>query len=231
MNKDIESQIERAKELYKELEEEANSNLKSKEISDRTLNLTQEVILKMRHVFDQSMRCFFESEIKPNLKKDKIKKTNVYFPISKEKNGLDSILGMAKISDLNKTHPDFYRFLVSIQPYNSGYEWLNDLAILARDKHLRLTPQKRIETKRTTVSRGGAKVSWGSGVKFGSGVRVMGARVDSTTQKVIPTPGIDVKEETWVSFMFKDTNINSLGFCKKIINEGEKIIDKFFKLF
>jgi len=174
MNKEIQSQLDRARELKKELDESSNSDLKSHMISDKTRNLTQEILVKIRSILDQALYHFFEKEIAPNLNEKDKKNAKVYFPLVSKLNDLKSSLGRAKMKDLDLTHPRMFSFLESVQPYHKNYIWLNELSKYANEKHIRLTPQKRVEVKRITVSRGKGSVSWGPGVRFGSGISVMG---------------------------------------------------------
>lgn len=62
MNQDFQSQIDRAKELLKELEEVCNDDLKTQNVSGKTKNLSQEVLTKIRHTLDRSMYKFFEEK-------------------------------------------------------------------------------------------------------------------------------------------------------------------------
>ncbi|MBR9704650.1 hypothetical protein GOV12_04510 [Candidatus Pacearchaeota archaeon] len=232
MNIDIKSQLERAKELKKELEKSCNKDLKSKTISNKTRNLAQEILIKIRSILDQTMYQFFKKEIIPILSQDEIKKARVYFPLVSKKENLTSALGRSMIKSLDKTHPKIYSFLVSVQPYNKDYSWLNNLSKYANEKHIRLTPQKRTEIKRTIVTNNkGGSVSWGQGVRFGKGVSIMGAPVNPVTQNIEPTPNVESKTEVWVSFLFSDSNVNVLWLCNKSIEESEKLIKEFFSLF
>lgn len=231
MNPDIQSQLNRAKELKKELDESSNADLKSKTISDKTRNLTQEILVKIRSILDQAMYSFFEKEIAPNLSDEEKKKVKVYFPLVSKKDDLKSILGRAMIKNLDTTHPKIFSFLETIQPYNKDFTWLNELSKYANEKHMKLTPQKRTEVKRTTVTSNNGSVSWGSGVTFDRGISIMGASVDPITQNIEPTPGVESKTEIWISFLFEDSNINALWLCNKSIEGSEKIINAFFSLF
>ncbi len=139
---------------------------------------------------------------------------------------MKSVLGRAKMSDLETNNHDFYNFLDSVQPYNQNYLWLKHLADYASEKHIRLTPQTKTETKRVTVSRGGGSVSWGPGVTFGSGVSVMGVPIDPATQMPVPNNVVETKVENWVSFLFEDSDVNVLGLCKKSVEDGEEIVKK-----
>lgn len=151
MDQDIRSQIQRAKDLLRELEESCNADFKSKTVSEKTKNLTQEVLTKMRHVLDQSMYRLFEKIIAPSLSVDKKNRARVYFPISRDYAGLKSTLGRGEMANLEITHPDLFKFLESVQPYNSDYSWLNDFSNYANEKHVRLSPQEFKEENETIL--------------------------------------------------------------------------------
>jgi hypothetical protein len=107
---------------------------------------------------------------------------------------------------------------------------VDDLAVAG--KHIDLVPQTKVEERRVTVSReGGGSVSWGQGVTFGPVVRVQGAPVDPRTQRIVPTPGVTEKVESWVSFIIKDHNVNAAGLCKEACAGARRIAtemsDKF----
>lgn len=229
MDQDIQSQLDRARELLKDLEKTCNDDLKAKDVSGKTKNLLQEVLLKIRHLLDQSVYKFFDKYYLPNFSGSDKNSVKVYFPIVSKKEDLKSVLGRAKMGDLETAHKDFYTFLDSVQPYNQDYLWLKHLAKYASEKHIRLTPQVRIETKRVTVSRGGGAVSWGPGVTFGSGVSVMGVPIDPATQMPVPNNVVETKIEKWVSFLFEGSGVNVLWLCKKSVEDGEKIIRKILE--
>jgi len=223
MDSDIRSQIDRAKELFGELEKACNADLLAKNVSDKTRNLSQEVLLKVRHLLDQVTYKFFEKRYLSKLSAEDQKSARVYFPMVMKKEDLKSVLGRAKMSDLETIHPDFYNFLNSVQPYNTNYAWLKQFADLCAEKHIRLSPQVKNEAKRVTVSRGSGTVSWGPGVTFGRGVSVMGVPIDPSTQLPIPNNVVETKIETWVSFLYEGTSVNVLWLCKKAIEDGESI--------
>ncbi len=234
INKDIKSQIERAKKLFGELKISCERDLKSKSISDDTKNLTPEILLKMRNLLDQSLYGFFEKNIAPKLsEKDKDKdKARIYFPITAKKENLKSILGRGKMTNLETDHPKVFNFLDSIQPYNKGYEWLGEFNELAGQKHIKLLPQK-MEKKVETILGGAVKVT-GKGVAM-RGCKVQGIPVDSEDINSTPLsqfdPRLSAERTIWVSFNFADTGTNILWLCEKAINDLEEIIKDFFKLF
>lgn len=233
MDQDIKSQIERAKELLQELEESCNSDLKSKSVSEKTKNLTQEVLTKMRNVLDQSMYRFFEKIISPNLSQKDKEKARVYFPMTRDHSGLKSTLGRGKMANLDTTHPDVFMFLESIQPYNTDFSWLNDFSKFANEKHIRLSPQEVKEENETILSNA-VRVGRGGKVAM-RGCLVNGIPVNSEDINTTPLdqfdPRLNVKRKTWVSFNFEGSNVNILWLCKKAVIELEKVIDDFFAKF
>jgi len=228
MNQDIKSQLDRAKELLQDLKEACNNDLRSKEVSAKTRNLSQEVLLKIKHLLDQSIHNFFEKHYLSNLSNADKNSARVYFPILSKKENLRSVLGRAKMTNLETDYRDFYNFVDSVQPYNKNYEWLLHLANYASEKHIRLTPQIKTETKRVTISRGSGSVSWGQGVTFGSGVSVMSVPIDPITQMPVPNNIAETKIENWISFLFEGSDINVLWLCEKSVKDGEKIVKRIF---
>jgi len=226
MDQDFQSQLNRAKELLQELENACNTDLQAKDVSGKTKNLSQEVLLKIRHLLDQSIYKFFEKYYTPKLSDADKKSAKIYFPIVSKKEDLKSVFGRAKMNNIETDHQKFYEFISSVQPYNQDYLWLKHLSDFANDKHIKLTPQTKTETKRVTVSRGGGSVSWGPGVTFGGGVSVMGVPIDPATQMPVPNNVAETKVENWVSFLFEGSNVNVLWLCKKSVEDGEKIIKK-----
>jgi hypothetical protein len=229
MDKNFSSQISRAEELLNNLEQSLNEDLSEQDISDRTLNLTQEILLKMRHLLDQAMYKFFEKHYLPELSETEAETVRVYFPIVSKKDDINSVLGRSKMADLEGNYPGFYRFLESVQPYHKNYKWIRDLSRFANEKHIKLTPQTKRETKRVTVSRGKGSVSWEPGVTFGRGVSVMGVPIDPATQMPVPNKDVKTKVEKWVSFLFENSDVNVLWLCKKSVEDGRKVVKKILE--
>ena len=236
---DINSQIDRASTILEELKQSANNDLLQQEISDKTKNLTQEVLVKMRSVFDQTMNSFYDNFIEPNLEVNE-KRPNVYFPIINNSNDLKSLLGRYQMKDLADTYPEIFNFIDSVQPYNSQYEWMKFFVEYSNDKHIRLPPQKRKEDKILTLEHGGASMSLGNGCSIslppGSSIS-MGDKTIYGDQRIEPDSnfiraesGINIKKEKWIAFTLADSNVNSLGLCENVVHEGYNIINRFFQL-
>jgi len=229
MDQDIQSQLDRAKELLQELEKACDNDLRTENVSGRTKNLSHDVLIKIKRLLDQSMRKFFEKYYSPNLSDKDKKSAKVYFPIASKKDDLRSILGRAKMSNLETSHQDFYKFIDSVQPYNKDYLWLRYLRDYANITHIRLTPQI---LKKDNETKLGNAVHVGRGAK-GVSMRncsINGIPVNSKDINLEPLENFDqrlnIQRTTWVSFLFEDSDVNVLWLCKKSIECGEKIIRK-----
>lgn len=234
MDQDIKSQIIRAKELLNELEKSCVVDLEGKVVSERTKNLTQEILVKMRNVLDQSMYTFFEKNVAPNISCEDKNKARIYFPICRNEAGLRSTLGRGMMSGLEKSHPDIFLFLESYQPYyHDNNAWLEEFSKYSNEKHIQLTPQEVKEENETTIS---------NAVHVGRGAKVVmrnclvdGVPVDVGDINLTPMerfdPRLKIKRMTWISFNFKDTDINILLLCKKVVSETERLVEVFFTKF
>jgi len=229
---ELESLLDRADELLKDLEKEYEKCLHSKEVSERAKNITHEVLEKLRNALDQTMWKVWDKYISPNISDKCREHARVYFPITGGLNSFHSILGRGW-QNLEQRNKQLYDFLLNIQPFSSDEnKWLRLLAeIAAKGKHVRLAPQKRRESRRTKVSRNGAgSVSWNqSSVRFGHGVSILGAPIDPKTQRTILTPGVTVQEEIWVFFTFEGYDVNAHWFCKEACQKTRKLIEDIAK--
>lgn len=232
MNLEINSILDRADELLKDLEEEYKDCFQTHKITTRAKNITHEVLEKLRSALDHTMMRAWGKYISPNLSDQQKKRARIYFPVAGDLNSFHSTLGRGFMTNLDKINKKFYDFLLNQQPFTSeDNQWLVLLnKITAEGKHIRLTPQKRIESKRVKVTNsGGGSVSWNpSCVKYGSKVKILGAPIDPRTQRIVPTPGITEKLEIWVSFILEGYNVNALGFCKEAYQKTRLLIEEMF---
>ena len=228
MNRNLEIALTRASELFSDLEKEYESSLQAQSVSARAEQLTHEVAERLRSALDRTARCYWDQKVAASLSKNDRERANIYFPIADDQNSFDSIMGRWRWANVKATHQPVIDFLQARQPFvNSANKWLatlNDLAIAG--KHIDLVPQiKSVERRTTVTNQSGASVSWGSGVRFGSGVSVAGAPIDPTTQRIVPTPGVTETVTDWVSFMIGVHNVNALGFCKQAVADTRKTIE------
>jgi hypothetical protein len=153
-------------------------------------------------------------------------RTRFYFPILPNINSFTSQMNNW-YPNLSSSCPDIYNYLESIQPYNSGSEWLGHFnKVNNENKHGNLVEQTRHEeVKRITAkSHVGGEVSWDpSSVKFGSGVFIHGVQVDPATQMPEPSTHQTIEKTIWVDFKFSGINVSVLSLIENTLSGVEKI--------
>jgi len=154
-------------------------------------------------------------------------KARFYFPILTDAKTFEVKLN-EWFPGLRKAAPGVAAVLEGVQPFQSAHEWLGQFNEVNNDnKHGDLVEQVRTERPETKVtSAGGGQVSWGPGVKFGSGVSIMGVPVDPRTQLPVPHPSIKVERITWVDFQFAGIGTSALGLLKKALAGVREIESK-----
>lgn len=223
----IQSLMLRADKLLSDLQLEYDKCLSQKEVPTDALNLTHEVIEKCANALDQLMHHCWEVRIAPKL--TNIPKRGGYFPAARDEQSFKSTLGQWNAADLDTIDPAFAKVLRQYQPLkNEVNNWLVELRTLSSKKHTGLVPQKKFEERRVSVTSSGCgSVSWGSGVRFGSGVSVLGAPIDPRTQLPIPTAGVQTTVEIWVNFVIEGTNLNAVAFCNQAVKGTKEILTNF----
>jgi hypothetical protein len=236
MNDNLSGTLDRADELIADLKKEFESCLSAKEVSQRAVQITHDVMEKLRGVLDRAARRYWENHVRAALTQEDQDRATIYFPISDDQNAFDSVMGRWRWRTVATQHDPVRTFLLGCQPFSSAdNKWLkivNDLAVAG--KHIDLLPQKKHETKRINVtSASGGSVSWDpSGVRFGgSGVRIAGAPIDPATQRIVPTPGVTETIETWVSFMIADHNVSAFPFCTTAVENTRKLLTEMDEQF
>ena len=135
---------------------------------------------------------------------------------------------------MNNSYPDLvhnnksvYDILENFQPFKCDEnKWLLHFnKVNNENKHERLFPQRRIETKRVNVDiHGRGSVNWGSSeVEFGSGIFIGGVQVNPNTQLPNPSKTQTVTIETWVDFQFEGINISAIWLSKESLHQITKI--------
>jgi|SRR5881394_476928 len=106
------------------------------------------------------------------------------------------------------------------QAYQIGNEWLKHLALLTNEnKHRRLTPQMRSETKKTRFESGGAAIELGEGASIrlsGGADVVLGGK---SIRKIEP------QEIVYVDWLFEDPPLSVLRTLQQIQNSLPSLID------
>ena len=104
INRELKSMLDRAGELLGDLEDEYKKCLQAQNVTARAMNLTHEVLEKLRSALDHTMRIIWEKYIAPNLSKQAGKRARVYFPITNDLGSFHSTLGRGGMADLDKFH-------------------------------------------------------------------------------------------------------------------------------
>jgi len=231
----IESQFQRAEELLNELEDEYGSALNKQEVTTRALNLTHEILMKLRSILDQVMHQYFEKAIAPNLTTIEKERVKIYFPIVGSEESFRLRMGRNKMLRIETDDPKTYDFIKSCQPFaHKGNGWLESLNKYAVEgKHIGLVPQKKQTHEKITIIGPGGRVSWDPKcVEFGKGgtVTIGGALIDPQTQRIVPTPNVEEVIESWVSFTFEGTEINALKLCRECLDNSRDLVKRFADL-
>jgi len=203
--------IDQAERDLAKIREAYEASLHAKEISGTLRVQIKNFIENLRSALDFSARGLFEKyglSPKP--------KPKIYFPYATrsqdratfEKSGRIE----ACIPGLSTSSPNAVRSLLEMQHVSShGFKWLPDFMDLSNEnKHERLTPQVRRESRELRISGGGASIGIGEGASIsvgaGASVSIGGALIKGGQTFGVGRPprveGGRVETITWVSFNF-----------------------------
>ena len=215
----IQALIDRVARDFKSLQSKYEDSLSEKRVSEDLKIDIKNLFENLRSCLDYIAQDIFDATIGAT------SPGTLYFPIRHTRPEFDRAINK-DFPGLNASLPKVHALIEAVQPYNR--DWLGKFNQLNnRNKHQDLEEQTRTETKRVTVSRGSGSgsVSWGPGVRFGSGVTVMGVPIDPKTQ--LPRPNAEVTTEivTWVSFRFKETGDSVLPFIQISIDEVKGLFE------
>jgi len=207
------------------------ASLSGQHVSVEAIQLTHDLCGHLRSVLDRIARRYWEKSVRPELGEDEANKSSVYFPVADDEHSFNSILGRWRMD--RTVHHAVVAFLRAQQPFtdlkNRWLYVLNDLAI--QGKHIDLLPQKRVEARQVQVSSGHSSVTYGPGVTFGSGVRILGAPVDPRTQRIVPTAGLHETITIWVSFEIAGHGVNAAAFCRETVAATKRVVQEMTDLF
>jgi len=186
--------------------------------------ISEELKIDIKNIFENLRSCLdymahdiFEACITGNMPR------RLYFPIRQSRNEFDQAIN-SDFQNLPSIQSDVYHLLEGVQPYNDP--WLGKFNKLNNNnKHQNLEEQTKTESRHVEVTspNGGGSVSWGPGVTFGSGVSVMGAQIDPSTQLPVENSGVNTKITIWVDFKFQENGESVLPFIEKSIDNVEAL--------
>jgi hypothetical protein len=238
MQEQIKSQLTRAEELLGELRVAYSTSIKNKEASPFLTNITQEFLFKLDSILDQTMYAYFKQNISPKLSPSDPAQKNVAFPMTETRHQFESQLGKMKIT--KKLDSRVYSFLESYQFFkHASNKWLINLKKYADERHVRLTPQKKVENARLRVKRGcgGGDIIFQNVIIENGAVSIDGKKIHNariSTPKnthVMVDRGLNATLETWDGFYFEGSDIEILGFCEGCLQNTKDIAEKFSRLF
>jgi hypothetical protein len=129
----------------------------------------------------------------------------------------------------NASAPKIGAFLQEIETGLAGpFSWLIPFQTYCNEgKHVSFVEQrKHEEPRRKVVSPGGGVVDWSvGGVRFGAGVRIMGAPVDPTTQNIVPNPQVRSFDYTVVGLLLPGGE-EIQSFARTCLEGVRSIVDR-----
>jgi len=173
----------------------------------------------------------------------------IYFPIATtglSKAQFEKKLAKDWFPELNISRPDLFAFLMSLQPFSPGNEWLPAFHRLSNtNKHVKLSKMViggfeaaiiRFDGKPVMqIGDGGYRsltLQPGSSLVFKSGEKSAALRgpqtVDRNTNKLLNAdPALDVVTATWTEFKYDEyPNQTAIVFLEMAEREVRKICDK-----
>ena len=220
--KSIEALLSRAEKATTPLKADYEAALSAKTISE-------EIKIDIKNIFEnlRSVLDYVAHDISDNLADSQ--PSRLYFPIRQSPAEFEKVMAR-DYPGVKANHPHVHAVLEKAQPYNDP--WLGQFNSLNNNnKHQDLAEQTRTDSRRVSVtsSSGGGGVSWGPGVTFGSGVRVMGVPIDPKTQLPVPNNQVRTEIVTWVDFKFRDNGISVIPFIDTSIKRIRQIHEQISK--
>lgn len=212
----IDALIRRAHSDFENLKTDYDRSLEEKQVAE-------DLKVSIKNIFENLRSCldYLAHEIHENHCSHTSKPKKLYFPIRVTQSEFNAVMDK-DFKDLELNSKSIFDILGQIQPFNDP--WLRKFNKLNnKNKHEDLTPQSRREEKRVEVSNSDGKVSWGTGVTFGSGVSVMGVPIDPRTQLPVPNESVKTEITTWVSFSFSETGDLVIPFIKDSISKVDTL--------
>jgi len=237
---DAKELVEHCKPTVKKIEEAYEQSLYDKEIKKSLLIEIKNFMENLRSALDFTAHGLFDKYGSSSRSNPK-----VYFPYAwatLDKTGFQSqSIIDNKIPGLSANRPDIATKIESYQHFESADNtWLPEFMDLNNEnKHQKLTPQTRKETKQLKISSGGTSMIVGGGARItlGAGAQIrMGNTIipggQSFDAKSPPTTiGQGTKEViTWVSFHFSTNEEPVLALLKQALDGTDKIVDELSKM-
>lgn len=212
----VEALIRKSREAFADLKKAYETSLHDRVVRDDLKVDIKNIFENLRSCLDYLAHELFEAFCGGAMKADRL-----YFPI--RQTPAEFVQTMQRdYPGLQSNCKALYDILESMQSFRDP--WLGQFNRLNNEnKHQDLVEQTRTESRRVTVAGpGGGAVSWGPGVTFGSGVRVMGVPIDPRTQLPVPNNVVSTDITIWVDFRFREGGRSVLPFVDLSMDRVEK---------
>jgi len=213
----IEALIRKSRTSFVDLKRQYDASLHEKAVREDLKVDIKNIFENLRSCLDYIAQELFDAFCIGAKKPDRL-----YFPIRRTAPEFAQVIAR-DYPALEATCKAAYDIVEAIQPYRDP--WLGEFNLLNNEnKHQDLVEQTRTESRRVEVKGpGGGGVSWGPGVRFGSGVRVMGVPIDPRTQLPVPNNQVTTNITIWVDFKFKEGGQSVLPFIEKSTARVEEL--------
>ncbi len=210
-------------------------SLHAKTISTKLLIEIKNVFENLRSALDFAAQGLYDRHCKHASTRPKI-----YFPYANASQSKQEFENNGRINacvpGLAASRPDVVTALLDIQHFSpAGHGWLPKFMEMNNEnKHQRLVPQERRETKEMRISNGGATISVGAGasisVGHGASISIGGATIHGGQTFDVNNPprmqGGKIEVITWVSFHFETTGEAVVPFLEAAVNGAKDIVGR-----
>lgn len=209
-----------------------DESLTSKTISPALLVEIKNFFENLRSALDFTAHGLFDRHCAKGGKKPK-----TYFPYATASQTREEFEKSGRIEScipgLSAAKPDVVALILSVQHFAGDFAWLPTFMELNNEnKHQRLVPQVRKETKELRITGDGASISLGQGASIsigqGASISVGGAIIQGAQSFDVNNPprvhGGRVEVITWVSFHFEANDAPVLPLLEKALLGVEKIV-------
>ena len=229
-----------AREILPEIESSYEVSLGEQEIKPELRIRVKNFMENLRSALEYAAHgLFHQYGVSPR------KDVKVYFPYAQSTSSLADFRRRKRIDNcipgLTQSRPDIALKIESYQHFaDPRNDWLPIFMELNNEnKHQRLIPQTKRETKQLKLSSGGASVSIGQGASIsigpGASMRVGGMLIPGGQRIDVDNPpltvGVGKKEViTWVSFHFSTNDAPVMPLLKQALEGVTKIVDELSRL-
>jgi len=228
--------VEHARGELPKIKKAYDESLEAQEVKSYLLVEIKNFLENLRSALDFSARGLFE-RFGQSPKSD----PNIYFPYARLGQSRPDFEKSKRIDTcipgLTSSRPDIVSILMEIQHFGTkGYRWLPEFMELNnQNKHEKLTPQTRQESKELRIASGGAMISLGEGasislghgasIGIGSAVIPGGQVIDVSRPPVVLGPAT-VNRIRWVSFLFESNGRPVLPFLQTVVDGVAAIVEE-----